>query len=271
MNSQTDLIDVVLKSPTSNKMLSVTSIENNIPMELTYYKSQIDKNIYSILEKKDVINELIKIKKVVLFLPLKNILCISLSDFPIGQYTLSVNGINIISSVNNVFHFTKISQKWKDAIFLGVFGNISEICISHSNSIKLNTLHKINVQLNLIGNKTFDIYPYNTWELCCNHVTESFDIKTDVPFGTILVRFHGETIHEIITTNETMRINLKGHNGHDDKQYSHLPSNIKEMTVNLSCMFQNIQLVVLNCKIISIYQNKYSTYSYPERTNIFMS
>ncbi len=268
-------------------------ISNNELIDLTFIK--FNENIYSILNKKCILEDL-KLQKYIR-IPNFGIVCeIILINFPSNQYILSANGEHIATTNYNVFTQNctfDIAKSNNDMI--NILKNITtiknELYINHRNKYlnleKINNLFIINPMENNLNKQmliqmkgyfkegqnwthdllSMDIFPYDTYHLSIDKITESIDIIADV-VGTII--FIIDITQYIIPVGPTItKITFENNNySYIGAQNIYLSSVIKQ-TINFSRV-NNVSIISLNCKITQLYQNYYETFSYPERNKIFL-
>jgi len=268
-----------------------TNFENSLSIDLTFVK--FDEKVYSTLNKKCVLNDLILHKKIKI--PnVGTINEINLLNFPLGQYILSVQGTNIATAKYNNKNYT-FDIANSNSEMLSLFKSVAicndePIMANRNEYLNLSRIDTINItvpkSINLDKkcliemkgyfkkdnnwnheSNIFSIYPYDTYSLNLNKITESIDIMADndgeiifiidtvkynIPVGPIMTKIS-------FRNNETKYIGI---------QNTYLP-NLNEHTINFS-RIDSVSIIVLNCKITKLYQNYYETYSYPERNQLFV-
>ena len=272
-------------SNSSDNFISLTSLtnrSNTLPIELTFIHNE---NSYAILKKINITENI----KPIPFIKLTStglIKQILLTDFPIGQYTLSLNGCNCATAKHNKFDFSgkksdilieliSVTQPKYD--YLLDFDRFDDKRIIISKNTKLNSKHLIQINERVINNdeiidsiKNITVYPYNTYQLMViKYPTESIEIRADNNDGTIIIKFDDIEFANFKSSENLIRINFCN----PDKLYmgtmnSYLNEEINTNTINMGRV-SNVTMIVLGCKIIEMYQICYKIYSYPNRTEIF--
>lgn len=280
---------------------------NSVPIESTFIKH--DETTYSILNKKCILNDLVLNKHITI--PSIGIVNgINLIDFPIGQYTLNINGLNLATAKYDTMHTTtlisdklsNISKKHSfniassESDLMNIFKNVAigdnePTILNRSEYLNLHRIdlmriivpkniilpEKCTIELNGYFEENhiwknslsqIDIYPYDTYNLNLNKITESIDITANCR-GTVIIIIN-DIKYTIPIGPMPTRISFNNTNKmHFGIQNKFLPESINSHTINFSGI-NLIQFIVLDCKIIELYQNYYETYSYPERKCMFV-
>lgn len=233
---------------------------------------------------------------------------LNLVDFPITQYTLSLNGHNATTAIiskedgitfditkslqNESSYMSKLSslafgvepkiENRKDYINLGRVDNAT-INVPKNIKFEKNTVLHIEAFGYFIENgvwselksKIIDIYPNcgNNFELCLNHPTDSIDIEVK-GLGSLILLINGLEYKKIEINSSNInfpfhRIKFTDPNEfYKGQQNNHLSTKINKNTINLSRV-DNVRLIILGCTVTSITQHVYITYSYPERHKLY--
>lgn len=281
--------------PKSSINLNYSSdFSNSIPIESTFIK--FDESTYSILEKKCILNDLSQHKHIIV--PSIGIINgINLIDFPVGQYTLSLNGLNLAtakydfitkkyffniasseSESMNIFKSVAIDKDEPNLISRNEYLNlyrVDTIYIIIPKNVKLPKTCTIEMngyfkEEYVWKNKlaTINVYPHDTYNLNISKVTESIDITSD-HCGSIMIIID-DMKYTIKIGNTPIRISFDNtEKTYIGEQNKFLPLEINNRTINFSRV-NSISFVTLDCKITKLYQNYYESYSYPERNQIFV-
>jgi len=273
-----------------------TDLSNSLPLDMTFYKK--DEKNYAILEKHDVMNRFHLDSHLRITMGgLVN--KITLLDFPIGQYTLSLNGQNCATARYNKetnyyeFDLTRENSMLSILKKCAISGNepkldnrsdyinlyrIDNVSIIIPRSVQLNDRQTIclhgffdHVEKWVETSHKLTLYPHNTYNLCISQPTESIDIKADRVDGTIILRVAGIELCTFKSNTNLMRIKFSNPDQlFNGKQNEYLSEEINRNVINMS-RIDNVSIVAHDCKITEIYQNCYGIYSYPERSQIFIS
>ena len=322
MNSSCDAHDIgnktIVVTETSNgfglpiSLTVSTELTNTLPISMSFCQKKIDQPLkefanttdtYAVLVKDDVTNKLTQNNRINI---VSNGLInkISLLDFPIGQYILSINGQNCATAKydnnNNCYIFdlanntSNILNIYKEVAVAANepkidnrqdYLNLSRIDVAQiitPSNLKLKNMHTIKLHgyfnknditdpLNNIWSETtqiIKIYPDVTYRLNLNHPTESIDIKTDSDIGTIILQID-DTHYSFSSSSKMQRIKFNNPQKlYFGEQNNHLTEEINENVINLSRV-NNLLLCLLDCKLAHIYQNYYDIYTYPQRERLF--
>lgn len=251
--------------------------------------------IYTVMESKDITDSLVKQNKISI--------CSSgivnkivLVDFPIGQYTLSLNGFNVATAKLNTggqyefdFQDRKKSQILEMMIEVAKglepeipnrqnylnLGRIDQINIHKSKDCTLSKKHTIQLYgyflvddqwINTV--KEIAIYPHDTYHLLSNHVIESFDLTIEGN-GNVSLLIDGDSYLSFQT--QTGKYRIRVHNPHKlfhGRQNKYLSDEINQNVINMAT-FDHLHFIVDGCQIVQMRQNYYQTYFYPQRIPLF--
>jgi hypothetical protein len=221
-NDQDELPHEVVVAETSSSCPANAFLSNiPLPLELTFYSG--DSQHYAILvsdEAKLITNHHEKPTKLRLQL-WDFVTQIRLLDFPMGQYTLQVNGVNVATASMNdeimMFDFKEKRSRMLETFIAVVvapqepqivdrenylnFNRIDSTILHLPKNVHLKTHHQIEIvgyfkssidQTWKQGSRVIDLYPESTYKLVMAHPTDSLTIETDNLKGQILVRINGQ-------------------------------------------------------------------------------
>lgn len=289
-----------------------TNFENTVPIDLAFYKQSMGKpnyqekdilETYAILESNDVTSHLSTNQHITIVSDAL-INKITLLDFSIGHYTLSLNGQNVSTARLNfttqrfefdlnlkpsqtLDHYKEVSvclfepviENRKDYLNLG---RIDKINIFGSKNLKLNKYHTIRLHGYFLiddkwieTNKDITVYPHDTHTLNIYQPTESLDISIEGN-GAIFMKINGHSYGDLLLHQNHLQKNqnqlrIKFKNSQrilEGEQNRFLSDEINKNVINMS-RIHDVTFITLNCKIINITQHCYGIYTYPERRRVF--
>lgn len=276
----------VVVHTTSTSSAPVCSVET-IPMDLSYYRC--DDHTYALLEPQQVCFH--KVEHCLNIHVSGLINRITLDDFPMGQYTLSIDGINCATARFNPkegcceFNFTgqqspalqgliakQIQSSTDPDSVINRSQYIQGNCRIFYSSIELNTKHTMTLYKR-DGPQHLNFYPYDTYTIKLSHPTETIDVSVNNTAGQIMLLLNGQEMGIYGRTGNEMdgQIRIRCHNPQhlfEGNQNKHLPDLINRNTINMSFVDQ-IDLVVIGCQILSVSANSYNIYYYPSRVRLY--
>jgi hypothetical protein len=271
------------------------SLSDSLPMDLTYCNGT--DNIYSVLERHNAMNDLCTPRRDRIGLPFGGIINkISLLDFPQGNYVLWLNGRECVTAkyseqtkllefdlseknpITERYSVTSLSNGESELINHGNYVNFDMIDVAKlycENDLKLNDKHTICFHGYFNHNNKwtksdhiFNIYPFSTYGVLSNYPTESFEIRTNKSGGTIILRLNGVELPMIKSTSELLKIKFNNPFRLFEMQASkYLSEEINKNVINFTGV-DHIDIILIDCEIVELYQNYYSRYSYPERVKL---
>lgn len=263
-----------------------------------------DANNYAMLEPLDISNEILKNSDNCLKIS-ADIICksITLVNFPVGQYTLNFNGINVKTAKcevmeNNISYVFDFSENQTNTLISFVKMTMSEnepVIENRQNYVNLSKIENFKI----ISNKNFDnntqykimLDGYfksknnwitgsitkntyaNTWNCTLNHPTDCIDLHltkiNTLENAKILFLIEGNLYaeHNFEKHQTSIRIkckDLKDWNFNRGAQNNYLSDEINSNTINFSRV-DLTEFVFVNCKLKSGVQWRYLTYVYPSR------
>ncbi len=257
----------------NSETLTKVNVEDKLPIEQSFCVSPSG-NEYSVLVSKEFSNiEKSSSNKLQIF---KSGIYnkIVLVNFPLSTYILSINSNNCASSKyddltkTQYFDFTSKSELLKNYIDNKkniILDNLFTCYIIVPKAIKLNHIHELKFITSDLKEELVQVYPYNTYKLSMNNVTESLLINmTSYNIKCNLQLYLNDKLYKNIDAINTGYINIRLIDSemiYQAKQNTDLSDDINKNTLNLSPV-HNIYLICNNCDIKNITQYYYETYYY---------
>lgn len=305
--SLVDMPPDILPCENTEEDLFLDSISQNT-LGINYYKC--DNKHYSIIQTLEHINQVRNTSKIK-FDCNGLISRLNLVDFPLSQYTLSFNGINVttakackdygitidisqclknkkskLSWFADIIHYVKPDlQNREKFIPLSRIDNI-QLCVPNDLKFEYNTVLHIEatghfpdddfVNWSDIETRIIDVYPHplNKFDLNMNHPTDCIDVY---------IKGNG-TLICYISYKEYFKLEINDSNNHypfhrinlikNDSHRLNVENSFLSEEINnntINLTHCHVQLVMLGCEIQKVIQHYYNTFTYPERHALFGS
>ena len=279
---------------------SVEPSSVTVPLEWSLYSR--DPTSYAVLETHDVTATMTTDRNSLRIVGGGLVRRILLRDFPLGQYTLSLNNQNCATarfdpeSGDQVFDFVARRSEMLTTIIGVARAEDEPVIEGRDHYCNLSRVDSAKVLLPRdsplngagprviglegyflegsvwrAGTRDLVVFPGDTHQPGLNHPTVSLAVVTDDPQGTIAVRVDGITVpvYELGPTIHVAR--FRDPSGlYRGAQNRFLSDEINRETINMSRV-NDVEVITSGCRIHSLHQHRYQVYRYPERFPIFSS